>query len=493
MQRFLRSALRFFLISAVSLLVPTSVSAQQTKPAPSKPAAPARPPSRAPQLAAPKPAPPELPDLVVTIQHVAGDNATTSTIAGNGKRQRVEFGGEMTAIAQCDAGLAVHVNEAQKRFLVRPLETAAAPTPTSAVAKGGIVTYHTTVVDTGERKEMFGMAARHLKTTLSRLADTNACDTRKEVVETDGWFVDVPPALSCSTTNRRPEFAAVGDDCRDSIKYVDASVPVGYPMAYTVATSTGEGTPAVMTMAVTAWEKQKLPDALFSAPDGYTEVTTLAQLTADARTGIPKVGVMRIGSKVKDAVSLDALSEALAVSLEEIGVDAFLLDASSPAAALDEARANSCDYVLTTQIVDVNRPSRGVLGRVTGSREFGARVEFVLAVPGGAAPRLSRSERSGASAIQTAVTTARNVSRFMTPFGLLSSQFKFMSTFSSLSGEGGVPATTQSADPVLNTVLSLLGAAPAAKPAGEQLQSEDAAVAAALEKEVAAIAAELRK
>jgi hypothetical protein len=479
----------------LTMIVALPVAAQQPRPAP-RPAPPARPPARGAQPPAPAtakpPAAPELPDLIVKIQHVSGDDTTTSTISGNGKRQRVEFGAEMTAIAQCDAGNVVHINETQKRFLVKPLEEAAAPESTSTATKGGTITYTTTVVDTGERKQMFGTSARHLKTTLTRTPDANACDKKKEIVETDGWFVDVPPALACSTTNRRQSFASTDADCRDTITYVDATTPVGYPLAYTVTTTTGENKPTVMTMSVTAWDRQKLSDTLFTAPEGYTEVKTLAQFTADARTGIPKVGVLRLTTKVKDEISLGALSEALAISLSEAGVDAFLLEATTPAAALTEARSKSADFILTSQVVDINRPSRGMLGRVTGSREFGARIDYVFTVPGAAAPRLSKSERSGASTLQTAVTTARNVSRYMTPFGLLSSQFKFMSTFTSLTGEGVNPSMTQSSDPVLNTVFSLLGTAPE-KPEGELLQSEDAAVAAALEKIVEAIATDLKK
>lgn len=493
------AVLRSALFAVAALSVAASAPAQPAKPPQPKPAGQGRPPAKAPRPPAAKPAPvpvkpqaPPLPDLVVKVQHVAGDNTTTSTIAGNGKRQRIEFGAEMTVITQCDANVVVQINEAQKRFLARPLEDAPTPQASNVAIRGGIVTYTTTVVDTGERKELFGLPARHMKTTVVRDPDANACDKRREIVETDGWFVDPPAALACSTTSRRQQFVQAGADCRDAITHVEASPPVGYPLAYTV-TTVSDGKPSVMTMSVAAWDRQKLADPLFAAPEGYTEVQTLAQLTADARTGIPRVGVMRIASKVKDTISLEALSEALVISLNEVGLDALMLDASSPAAALGEAREKSRDYVLTTQVVDVNKPAKGLRGRVTGSREFGARVEYVLTVPGAATPKVSGSGRSGASALKTAVTTARNVSRFITPFGLLSTQFKFMSTFSTLTGEAASPGMMQSPDPILNTVFSLVGAAPVDKPDGELLQSEDAAVAEALEKAVAAIAADLKK
>jgi hypothetical protein len=399
----------------------------------------------------------------------------------------------MTTITQCDAGLLLQINETQKRFLPRPLEDLTAPAASGPGTQGGIVTYTTTVVDTGERQTMFGMPARHLRRTIVREPDANACDRRTERVETDGWYVDTPSALACSAAGSRPQVAAAGTGCRDQLKYVDVGPPAGYPIAYTMTTTGPDGSSSVMTMAVTAWESQTVPDALFAAPDGYAEVRTLAQLLADARTGIPRIGVLKLANRTKDAVALDVLSEALVSALDEIGVDAVLLTASSAAEALAEAREKSCDYLLTTLVADLDRPSKGILSRVTGSKEYGARLEYSLTVPGSAKPRLTGSERSGASVLQSAVITARNVSRYVTPFGLLSSQFKFMNTFSELTGGTASPAMRQSSDPVLSTVFSLVGAAPAERPDGEILQSGEAAVAAALEKAVAAIAADLRK
>ena len=418
--------------------------------------------------------------------YTVGDKTTTTTVSAKSNRQRIEYGGEMTILMQCDSGTAVQINETHKRFLVASASNTAATAP----KKGGLLTYTSTVVDTGERKQMFGLAARRLTTTVTKEPGAGACDKRRERVDTDGWFVDRPAALACGT-ERKPATATTGD-CTDDVKYAETGPAAGYPLEYTVTTSADGGKPSVMTMAVTALERQNLPDALFSTPDGYAEVKTLAELSADATAGVSKIGVMALTNKTRDKVSLDVLSNALVVSLGDTGLKTVLLEASSPAAALTEARAKSVDYVLITQVTDISKPSRGLMSKVGGSKEFGAKVDYVLTAPGSPTARLSSSERSGTSTVQSAVSTARTIARYTTPFGVLSSQLKFMNTFSDLTG--GVPSSTmsQSPDPVINTIFSLVSGAPA-KPSSpeESPQSEDAAVAMALEKEVAAVAAAL--
>jgi hypothetical protein len=82
----------------------------------------------------------------------------------------------------------------------------------------------------------------------------------------------------------------------------------------------------------------------------------------------------------------------------------------------------------------------------------------------------------------------------VTPFGVLSSQFKFMNTFGALSNGAPNSAMSQSPDPVINTIFSIIDSA-AGKPqsSDDSPQSEDAAVAGALEKIVAAVAGQLVK
>jgi hypothetical protein len=477
-------------------VAPTAPLPQQPKP--QAPRAPARPPPKPaqPSDAAKKPAPaptPPPPDLVVKTRYASGDTTTASTVSARGRRERIDYGTELTVIAQCDTGRLLQVNDEHKRFLSTPLDPSADPAPAvKPPKKGGVITYTTAVTDLGDRKAMFGTTARHAKIAVTKEVSADACDRHHDRVETDGWFIDSPQSVSCSVADRRAA-AAVVSGCRDEIKYVDGDrASVGYPVAYTTVTATDDGKVSTMTMEVTSFERQTLPDALFTVADDYKEVHTLTELTAGGpkRSGA-RVGVVPVTSQVRDTLSLQALGEALVVSLTDAKVDAVAIQATTAADAITEARENAVDFVLMTEVTDLRKPARGVIGRVSGQRDFGAKVDFLLVAPGAATPLLSSSERSGSSALQTAVTTARNAQKYLTPFGLLESRFDFMKTFTSLTG-ANPSVMQQSPDPVLNTVFLMLGVADV-EPPHELLQSGDAAVAAAMEKEVAAVAAKLPK
>lgn len=467
-----------------------SAAAQQPKrPAPKPPAkpAPVKPAAPAPAAAKP-PAPPPPSDIVVKTQYVAGDKNTISTISAKGPRERIDYGTEMSVITQCDAGRLVQMAEQTKRYLVSPLDAGEPQTK----KKGGVVTFTTSVTDTGEKKSIFGQDARHLKIVMTKEPASDACDKKKQRVETDGWFIDRPAVLACSSGDRRPVFA-VTNNCRDDLVYVDPAVPVGSPLSYTAVTVGDDNKASTMTMEVTGYERVNLPESLFAVPEGYTEAKTLADLTAASkRSGVTRVGVVAVGSKVKDELSLQVLSQALLESLSEVNVDAVALEASSAASAIAEARAKACDYLLVTDVTDLRKPSKSIVGRVSGARDFGAKVDFMLTAPGAATPLLSGSERSGASNLQLAVKTAQTAYKYATPMGLLGSRFNFMQTYMAMAGQTGtVPA--QSPDPVMNTLFSMLNSATGADKPQVPLESADAAVAAAMEKEVAAIAAKLGK
>lgn len=478
---------------AAALLVTNTVFAQQ-KPAPARPAAPrpATPPK--PTIAKPAPAPapkpaPEPQDVVIKTEYTAGDKTTISTVSAKGNRQRIEFGGEMTVIADCDTGRRVQINDDHKRYLVSSPAAAA-----QATKKGGVITYTTTVTDTDERKPLFGQTARHLTMMVVKEPSANACDKSKERVETDGWFIDRPAALACAMLDSKPAAASTSSDCGDEIKYVQngPAVSSAFPLSYTV-TTTIDNKPASVTMNVVSLEKMMLPDSTFATPDGFTEVQKLADLTGGPTARSAKVGVLSMTNRTKDQVSLPALGDALGVSLQEAGLNVVQLQATTAAAAVTEARARSLDYILITQVTDVAKPAKGLLGKVGGSKEYGAKVDYVLTAPGAAAARLSGSERSGTSTLQSTISMAKTVARYVTPFGILSSQFKFMNTFAGLTNGAQSSTMSQSSDPVINTIFSLVGSA-SEKPSSssnESPQSEDAAVAFALEKIVSAVAGQL--
>src|SRR5436190_8333473 len=104
-----------------------------------------------------------------------------STVYVKGSRKRTESGGMMgmpndvATIEQCDLKRTVQINDKKKLYYVDPMsvsEPDSAPVSKAPVAatkakKGGTVTYTSAITDTGERKQMFGLTARHLKTSMT--------------------------------------------------------------------------------------------------------------------------------------------------------------------------------------------------------------------------------------------------------------------------------------------------------------------------------------
>ena len=91
--------------------------------------------------------------VTVKLQYVTGDKTTTSTVAMKGARQRIDYGTELVVLQECDLGRIVQVSDANKKYLVATATPPSGGAPPGAAS--GVVTYTTTVTDTGERKTMF--------------------------------------------------------------------------------------------------------------------------------------------------------------------------------------------------------------------------------------------------------------------------------------------------------------------------------------------------
>jgi hypothetical protein len=86
--------------------------------------------------------------------------------------------------------------------------------------KGGVVTYTTTLTDTGETKEFFGRQARHVKTVAVGESSEGACQKVKTHIDVDAWYLDVPPSMAGCTPKAevKPQPAAAADACTDRLE-----------------------------------------------------------------------------------------------------------------------------------------------------------------------------------------------------------------------------------------------------------------------------------
>src|ERR1035437_8471059 len=119
---------------------------------------------------------PALADTKIATKYVADGQTTETVIYARGERLRYSYGKGESLLRQCDLKRMIQVDDNAKTFLSQAAEQPATPDASKPAAQ-------IAVVDTGERKEMFGYSARHLKMT-----ETNAGS--KERTETDGWYIE---------------------------------------------------------------------------------------------------------------------------------------------------------------------------------------------------------------------------------------------------------------------------------------------------------------
>jgi hypothetical protein len=499
----------FGAIPFVLLLCPQPILAQPPKKPPVKTTpktAPKPKPAAKPASPTPaKPAPPP-PDLSVSARYVAGDKTTTGTVLMQGSRQRVAYESSMASIQQCDAHRSVQLNNDTRVYLVMPEASGAASTPAAPSGgkqKGGRITYTTTVVDTGEKKDMFGFSARRLKTTVLKESSPDACDKRAEKVEIDGWYVDLPDTIACIGAPPPEKEVRVDPkdaSCTDTVTYVRPPASKAYPVGYTMVTTSGTDAPLTTTMEATDVKRTTIDPQQFDIPADYVAVNTPVQLTLDHRPGEDgpkKAGRIRIGvapvvNTSGQPASTPDLAQALVESFEEAETDVVLLKGKTPAEQAEEAKARSVDYILTNTISEMKHPGKGMLGKISGTNAdaLSAKIDYTLVQPGAPKPTLAASERSGTSMLQTAIGAAKRVSQFMTPF--MMARYGYMRAFSAMSGNAAPGMMQQTQDPMLSTVFALVDRATGNKPQ-PVLTTEDGAAAAALQKEIESIIAELKK
>ncbi|HLN99547.1 MAG TPA: hypothetical protein VK208_13890, partial [Pyrinomonadaceae bacterium] len=340
---------------------------------------------------------------------------------------------DIVNITQCDLKRTIQISDSARKYVITPMDVpdapannAAAPAEMSEPARrGGVITYTTTAVDTGERKEMFGFQARHIKRTILVESSPDACSPIKQKIETDGWYIDFTFGLSCevgASTMRAPLAARGG--CRDRVRInQQGSARTGYPLIETTTSYGPDGSVAfTSTKEVVELSRDPLDAALFDIPAGYVEAASAQELygmpsvgqmispptnrpdeeqssgpgAVNIKTpGALRVGVVQISNRSGREVSADSLRGRLLAEIQSNGVEAVPLNAISAREAELEAKTKQCDFILYTDLTTLKTSAAkklgGMFGRVTGVGGIDkteAKVEFRLFAVGESAPRL---------------------------------------------------------------------------------------------------------
>jgi hypothetical protein len=375
-----------------------------SKPAPKKKPAPKAASAAAAPTKAPEPPPPPPPtDVRLHTSITTGAQVSENTTLIQGPRQRVEFPG-MTVLSQCDLGQTLQINDQSKHYIVQKHQTAEPPPPSPAdqqqammqqqmemqrqamqgkkpqPPKGGVVTYTTTLTDTGETKEFFGRPARHVKSVAVGESSENACQKVKTRIDVDAWYLDVPPTMAGCTPRAevKPQPAAPADACTDRLETKTiGDAKLGFPVLSTTTTVTGEGPDAKSTtvkIEVDKLEVTRLDKSLFDVPSGYTEVSSYSELVpsmaqgdslADALLGSVKngtrsvkpkdAGTVRIGvpepsNKSQRDLSTRQLQDELVGNFSKAPYEAVPIYGATPEELQKDAQSKECDHVLVTTI-----------------------------------------------------------------------------------------------------------------------------------------------
>jgi hypothetical protein len=308
------------------------------------------------------------------------------------------------------------------------------------------------VIDTGERKEMFGFTARHIKSSTSITAGPDSCHPGSHKYELDGWYIDLNVEFNCETnkTQAVPTTRPSRPGCRDQVKMRrEGNGKLGYPLIETTKIY-GETGQVMMTQTkeVVELSRATLDVALFDIPAGYTEATNTSELygapsIASAMAGMNQgqgesarpsvstmtattpakspgsilIGVVQFNNKAGRAVSLDALRQRLITQLGANGADAVALNALSQMEAETEAKVKQCDFILYTDIAALKQNKLGGMfgniAGVPGAAKTEAKLEFKLFAVGESTARLQSSasaklegdENSAGSAVDAEART----------------------------------------------------------------------------------------
>ena len=396
-------------------------------------------------------------DIKIKYRSTVAGQTSESTSMIKGARERSEsrspFGGDSVTITQCDLKRLIQINESTRKYLITPMQVEAeeasaqsAPVtnPSPDTRRGGVVTYTSTALDTGERKELFGFTARRIKTSLSIESSPDACNPTKQRMETDGWYIDFSADFHCDLgRTQMAQYSGSPGGCRDQTRFRrQGTARTGYPLSETVTMYGPDGTVMfTSTKETVELSREPLAAALFEIPEGYIAVQSSQELygapsaesiasmmkgeTAAPAEATPgpsitmqkggkvRVGVVPLNNKTDKKVSTEMLRQQLISEILGAGIDAVPLNAEFQAAAEAEARAKECDYILFTDISMLKTAKLGgMFGRVAGVgglAKSDSRLDFKLFAVGESTPRLQSTANAKAEGDEASAAAAIDI------------------------------------------------------------------------------------
>ncbi len=323
---------------------------------------------------------------------------TKITLTGDAA-QMADMMPSVATITQCDARRTLQVNDKKKLYTAEPFgddaPTVATPAKATAVTtrKGGTVTITYSLIDTGERKQMFGLTARHLKVSQSMVSSADSCSgAQTSKMEIDGWYADFSADFSCPIDLPDATTAPSRPDCRDRIIMKrSGSARLGFLLDGTMTMFDAKGNAAASIRTETLEiSRSPLSAGLFDVGSDYRLAANSSDLYA-----MPSMSEMmsmagQQGQPQRSSPStpapmgrkLVALSPIIGGGVDKVDQNSLLRNAAgvlnsrgyaaSPASS-GEVASGRFDYVIGVEVVSAKQSKAGKIGgffgKVTGNTD----------------------------------------------------------------------------------------------------------------------------
>ena len=395
---------------------------------------------------------PAFADVRVKQKVTTSGQTMESTRSIKGSRERTEskiemsdpdaaaFMPQIATITQCDLRRNVRVNDRARLYMVEPFATVAdtapvtrtTPEPTrraTTTRQGGTITITYTVRDTGERKMMFGLQARHLITTNEMESSADSCNgPSKTKMEYDGWYVDFSAEFNCPQATPEVPGPQRADrpDCTDRfITKGSAAARLGFLLQGTMKMFGPDGS-VQMTQTTETLELSRAPldIGLFDIPVGYREVTSTQDLYA---IQMPSAGIPSSSNR-RPAVATSANPAGPTAKSVAVNVNLTGVQPTTRAEAEQYIRGKIADhglrpvtgtgdYVLSLDFRQVKESAAGkiggIFGKVTGvdTKVGKVDIDMTATLSGGASGQAKvKTKFDGplSDALRTAIDQALN-------------------------------------------------------------------------------------
>ncbi len=338
-----------------------------------------------------------------TTKMIKGARQRTEQKSGAGGA--MDFMSQVATIEQCDLRRTVRLNDSKKLYFIDPFaeeSTTQTPTPTrptnQQTKRGGTITMTYVVTDTGERKTLFGLQARHLKILQETESSADSCSGAfRSKMEIDGWYVDFSAEFNCPVDIPQTPYQGTKPDCKDRIIFKgNSAAKTGFLLSGTMTMYDQNGS-VQMTQTTETLELSRaaLAASLFDVPADYKLVSSQQDLYSMPSMDDLMRQQQQLPDKEKNDPSLPSSPFAKSVGLNiTYGADAKVNQTEISQYLQSKLRENNLnarigagggnlDYVLNVEIKKVKETKAGkiggIFGKVTGVESKGqTEIELVM-------------------------------------------------------------------------------------------------------------------